>query len=97
PNERLDLYAFLWQLGKPGPYDATKQNVARLWRVNTKFGTANAEEVLQADVRGKDWVPISSTVAGNLLKNELAEGQEARKDAFFAATRFQTSRPGMVR
>ncbi|HEY2341434.1 MAG TPA: hypothetical protein VGH90_00330, partial [Chthoniobacteraceae bacterium] len=30
-RERLDLYAFLSQLGKPGVYDASKGNVARYW------------------------------------------------------------------
>ncbi len=30
-RERLDLYAFLSQLGKPGVYDASKGNVARAW------------------------------------------------------------------
>jgi hypothetical protein len=68
PSERLDLYAFLWQLGKPGPYDATKQNVARVWRVNPKLGTANAEEVLKADPRGPGWLPVYSTVSGELPK-----------------------------
>ena len=30
-SERVDLYAFLAQLGKPGPYDASKGTVARYW------------------------------------------------------------------
>jgi putative heme-binding domain-containing protein len=57
PQERLDLYAFLKELGKPGPYDATKQNVARVWRLNPKVGTVNADEMLKSDLRGQDWMP----------------------------------------
>ena len=97
PQERLDLYAFLAQLGKPGPYDATKQNVARVWHVNTKLGTANAEQVLKADVRAQDWIPVYSTVSGNLPKSDLESEVEGSKDAFWAATRFQTAKDGVVK
>jgi hypothetical protein len=97
PSERLDLYAFLWQLGKPGPYDATKQNVARVWRVNAKLGTANAEEVLKADVRGQNWFPVYSTVSGDLPKSDLEAEVEGSKDAFWAATRFQTAKAGAIK
>ena len=31
--ERIDLFRFLSELGKPGAFDATKGNVARVWRV----------------------------------------------------------------
>jgi len=97
PTERLDLYAFLWQLGKPGPYDATKQNVARVWRVNPALGTANAEDILKADVRGQGWFPVYSTVAGDVPKPDLEAEVEGSKDAFWAATRFQTAKAGAVK
>ena len=32
-DDRIDLFRFLSELGKPGPFDATKGNVARTWRV----------------------------------------------------------------
>jgi putative heme-binding domain-containing protein len=97
PNERLDLYAFLWQLGKPGPYDATKQNVARVWRVNPKLATANAEDVLKADVRGQNWFPVYSTVAGDVPKSDLEAQVDGSKEAFWAATRFQTAKDGTIK
>ncbi len=71
PQERLDLYAFLSRLGKPGEYDATKQNVARVWRLNTKVGTVNADEMLKSDLRGKDWFPVYATVGGTLPRSDV--------------------------
>ena len=32
-EERVDLFRFLSELGKPGPFDASKGNVARFWKV----------------------------------------------------------------
>ena len=32
-QEQLDLYRFLAELGKAGPFDATKTGVARTWRL----------------------------------------------------------------
>jgi hypothetical protein len=97
PQERLDLYAFLKELGKPGPFDATKQNVARVWRVNSKVGTANADELLKSDVRGKDWFPISSTVSGNLPKSDLLADLGGKESTVWIASRFQTAKTGPVR
>ena len=34
PREKIDLYAFLSRLGKPGGYDASKGNVARYWALH---------------------------------------------------------------
>src|SRR5205085_1535171 len=45
-GERLDLFRFLSELGKPGAYDATKGNVARVWRINSS--TAPAQEIVQS-------------------------------------------------
>jgi putative heme-binding domain-containing protein len=98
PQERLDLYAFLKELGKPGPYDATKQNVARVWRVNSKVGTVNADEMLKTDVRtSKDWTPIYATVSGEIPRTELMEELGGADKTFWAASRFQTSKAGPVR
>ena len=33
PEERLDLFRFLAQLGKPGEFDAARGGVARLWKL----------------------------------------------------------------
>ncbi len=96
-GERLDLFRFLSELGKPGPFDATKGGVARVWRVNTS--TAPGEELLKGDINGSGWLPFYTTLSGALLKTELdAElSLAARRDVFFAATRFQTAKAGPVK
>jgi putative heme-binding domain-containing protein len=97
PQERLDLYAFLKELGKQGPYDATKQNVARVWRLNAKVGTANADELLKSDLRGKDWTPVYSMVSGEVTRTDLLEELDGKDTVIWAASRFSTSKAGPVR
>lgn len=97
PQERLDLYAFLKELGKPGPYDATKQNVARVWRLNSKVGTVNADEMLKTDVRaGTDWTPFYSLVNGTLPKADVMSELEGKDSTVWLASRLQTSKAGPV-
>ena len=97
PQERHDLYAFLKELGKPGPYDATKQNVARVWRLNSKVGTVNADEMLKSDLRGKDWTPLYATVAGEIPRTELMAELGGQDATIWVASRFTTSKAGPVR
>ena len=97
PQERLDLYAFLGQLGKPGPFDGTKQNVARVWRVNPKVGTVNADALLASDLRGPDWSLVYSTVSGNLPKTDLMTELDGKDATVWIASRFAISKAGPVR
>jgi putative heme-binding domain-containing protein len=94
PQERLDLYAFLSRLGKPGEYDATKQNVARVWRLNAKVGTVNADEMLKSDLRGKDWTPVYATVSGALPKSDVMAELDGKDATVWLASRFQTAKAG---
>jgi len=96
-SERLDLFRFLSELGKPGAFDATKGHAARVWRVNPS--TASPEEILKSDVAGSPWIPVYSTLSGALLKTDLETELSlgARHDVFFAATRFQTPTAGPVK
>lgn len=103
PAERLDLYRFLSELGKPGEFDASKPNVARGWKLFvqtldvTQFGD---EKVLKTDLADAKWVAAHSLVDGRLLKEDLAASMEgvAWRDpqAVFAAVRFQVARSGQV-
>ena len=88
PNERLDLLRFLSELGKPGLYDATKQNIARVWRVN-----------LTDDDNIQNWSRVYTTVSGTLQKHDLeAELSLAnRREPFFASARFETAGSGTVK
>ncbi len=56
-RERLDLFAFLGELGKPGGYDASKGTVARVWQLTA----------------GPMTIPVYTLVDGRLVKDLLAE------------------------
>ena len=56
-QERADLFRFLSELGKPGPFDAAKGGVARFWKVRP--GTHEAEQfgldgIVAGDLNGGD-------------------------------------------
>ncbi|HEY2952376.1 MAG TPA: hypothetical protein VGK40_07330, partial [Verrucomicrobiae bacterium] len=92
--ERLDLFRFLTELGKPGPYDATRANVARVWKINT---AATEPAALKSDASGADWSPLYGTVGGGLPRADLlASLDPGRKNAFYVAARFSTAKAGPV-
>jgi len=95
-QERLDLFRFLSELGKPGPFDAPKANIALAWRINPS--TASPEEVLHSNLAAGPWLPVYTALDGALAKPDVEEAlaSPARREIFFAATRFQTSKPGPV-
>ena len=95
-QDRWDLLAFLGELGKPGPYDASKPQVARVWRIYP--GTAK-----DAALKG---APSDATanaltlVDGRLLKEHLTEAlQLVTKpgEKVWAVTQFQTATAGAIR
>jgi putative heme-binding domain-containing protein len=103
PAQRLDLYRFLSELGKPGEYDASKPNVVRGWKLFvqtldvTQFGD---EKVLKTDLADAKWFTGHSLVDGRLLKDEIVASMDglAWRDpqAVFAAARFQVAKSGQV-
>jgi putative heme-binding domain-containing protein len=103
PAERLDLYRFLSELGKPGDFDASKPNVARGWKLFvqtldvTQFGD---EKVLKTELTDSKWTTAHSLVDGRLQKNDLTGSMDglAWRDpqAVFAAARFQVAKSGQV-
>jgi putative heme-binding domain-containing protein len=94
--ERTDLLRFLSELGKPGPYDASKSSVARVWRINPGLGKTG-EEILKSDFKAEPWRVVYATVDGSLLKNEMLEELGTNREVFYAAAQFQTAKPGSVR
>jgi putative heme-binding domain-containing protein len=96
-GERLDLFRFLSELGRPGLFDATKGTMARVWRVNDS--TASPEEILKSELSGPHWLLFYTTLSGALLKKDLETelSLSTRLEVFFAATRFQTAKPGSVK
>ena len=95
-RERLNLYAFLGQLGKPGPYDASKGSVARVWRLYSGMQEAQA---LKQDVT--NYVPpVFTNVDGRLAKDALTEALPLLGDdgkEFYATAQFQVATGGKVR
>jgi len=97
-SERLDLFRFLSELGKAGPFDASKGNVARVWRINANQSAASDPNAFSGEVTNASWSPIYATISGALLKQDLLEvaGSERREEPILAAARFQNSKPGSV-
>jgi len=103
-GERLDLYRFLSELGKPGPYDASKATVARAWKLlpqTLDLAQFGDEKILSTELSDKSWTPAHSLVDGRLPKEEMAAALEAvqKRDprAVYAAAEFQVARAGAVR
>lgn len=99
PEERLDLFKFLSQLGKPGDYDASKGNSPRYWRIyniisqNQHIGV---EPVIKGDFSLKDWVPLFARVSGALPKEDVLAvmGSTKNNRGVFAATQFNSAKGG---
>jgi putative heme-binding domain-containing protein len=103
-QDRLDLFRFMAELGKPGPFDATQGTVARFWRLSpgtidlAQFGD---DKILQSDLKGRDWMTAAATVDGRLLEKDfkaaLAMKSWRGPKAIYAAARFELAKPGRVR
>jgi hypothetical protein len=102
PEERLDLFKFLTQLGRPGEYDAARGGVARAWKVylivsaNQHLGS---ERVIAGDFSLPGWAPLLSLVNGALDRPsvEAAYPNRGNTRGLFAATQFESARGGTVR
>ncbi|MEW6158181.1 MAG: PVC-type heme-binding CxxCH protein [Verrucomicrobiota bacterium] len=103
-EEQADLLRFLAELGKPGRFDASKGNVARLWRVRAgshdleQFGE---DKLVSGDVNGPEWAPVRTFVDGTLSREDLKEGARASRYVgvvgLYAAAKIQVPKQGHVR
>ena len=99
PEERLDLIKFLSMLGKPGDFDATRNNTARLWQfyqVTSQNEPLGVEGITRGDFKRADWVRVLSFVNGQ-MPSELCASSASANDksrGFFAATQCQSARGG---
>jgi putative heme-binding domain-containing protein len=79
-TERMDLLKFLSKLGEPGPFDAARNNVARLWKLRAgrhtdeQFGIEN----IIGDTSGPAWKPAQTLVDGRLPQSIMAEALALR-------------------
>ena len=103
PADRLDLFRFLSELGKPGPYDASKPNIARVWRIRPGGHTdeqRGEEKFISADPTARDWTPVIANVDGSVpataIKEALPPNEYARHGitAFYAAARLEVAKAG---
>ncbi len=95
--EQQDLFRFLAELGKPGPFDAARNQSARLWRVvAVKSGdAAAAEQARRGDDKLAGWAPLTTTVTGALLGREVqALIPAGGGHTVYAATRLEAARDG---
>ena len=102
-RERLDFYRFLAELGKLGPFDASKGNVARAWKLCVQtldLAQFGDERVLKTELTDDKWTPAETLVDGRLLKETLSAAVKTQKSrdpqAVFAATRFQVAKTGTI-
>jgi len=95
-RDRLNLYAFLGELGKPGPYDASKGNVARVWRL---YPENQQSQALKQDLT--NFVPpVYTNVDGRLSQAALAEVLPQAGDGgryVYTSAQFQVATAGKVR
>ncbi|MBL9134285.1 MAG: c-type cytochrome [Verrucomicrobiales bacterium] len=104
-SDRLDLYAFLSRLGKPGDYDASRGGVARLWRaanlVHTDLQNNEGDWFWKKPFDDKRWVTVLSRVNGTLTRVLLEDSLKAQawtsKVALILATEVEQSTAGTVR
>ncbi len=94
-QERADLVRFMSELGKPGPYDASKGNVARAWRIAL---SAEGLESTALPPPSQKWESIYTTVNGDLLREVVQEKlknfttDNALSPSVYASARLQLSR-----
>jgi putative heme-binding domain-containing protein len=104
PEERLDLFRFLSELGKPGPYDASKANVARGWKLrpgthsDEQFGV---EKMVSLPLTAGGWTASWSQVDGKLTRSEVQQSTSVQKwvglIAVYGGTKLQVPKAGPVR
>lgn len=96
-QEQLDLFRFLSELGRPGPFDAARGNVARLWKVSLDPAqTAAEQKLLESPLTGEPWHRVMSLVNGSLLGADVIKAA-AGGGGILAGTRFRSVKPGPVR
>lgn len=107
-QEQADLYRFLLELGKPGPFDASKGNVARSWSILPRtldVAQFADEKVVTAErtatISHNTWEPVMTLVNGRLtravMESTLRQVQYRDPDAVYLKTRFEVPKSGRVR
>jgi putative heme-binding domain-containing protein len=85
-REKLNLYAFLSQLGKKGVYDASQGHIARVWWVTDKADGASGKA---------EGTPVFANVDGRLPRERMAESLAIfpNASAVFATAKITAAAP----
>jgi putative heme-binding domain-containing protein len=92
-QQQLDLFRFLSELGKPGPFDASSGSVARYWKVAASEGDPSLPT---SGLTGERWHAISSLVDGRLLRDDFESRGPRGAGFILAGARFRTAKSGPV-
>ena len=103
PQEQIDLFKFLSQLGKAGPFDASKANIARVW--NLQPATHQMEQFVSnksalPQLSPVKWGRVLSMVDGRLTSDLIRTGPSAGPwvgvVGVYVATKFNLAKAGSV-
>jgi putative heme-binding domain-containing protein len=106
-QDHADLYRFLSELGKPGRYDASKGNVARVWKIMPRtldVAQFTDDKVVMMESTGtiehNNWQAMNTLVDGRLNRKDLQDAirrvQFRDPDALYAKTSFELAKAGPV-
>jgi hypothetical protein len=102
-QDQIDLFSFMSRLGKPGAFDASKGNVARLWRLraaNHRDQQFGDDRIADGGINRKRWLAVNSLVDGRLTDDMLKKGTNAGQwigvIGVYAGTEFEVAQAGEV-
>ena len=102
-QDQIDLFSFLSRLGKAGPFDASKGNVARVWRLraaNHRDQQFDDNRIADGGINYKRWGKVNSLVDGTLTDDMLKQGASAGRwvgvIGVYAGAEFEIAKAGQV-
>ena len=103
-QDQIDLFSFMSRLGKAGAFDASKGNIARVWRLraaNHRDQQFGDDRIADGGINRKRWLAVNSLVDGRLTDDMLKKGTNAGKwigvIGVYAGTEFEVAQAGEVR
>ena len=102
-QDQIDLFSFMSRLGKSGAFDASKGNVARVWRLraaNHRDQQFGDDRIADGGINRNRWVAVNSLVDGTLTDDMLKQGTNAGRwvgvIGVYAGTEFELAQASKV-
>ena len=102
-QDQIDLFSFMSRLGKSGAFDASKGNIARVWRLraaNHRDQQFGDDRIADGGINRKRWLAVNSLVDGRLTDDMLKKGTNAGQwigvIGVYAGTEFEVAQAGEV-